>query len=177
MECVFLNGTVGVGKTTVAEAISALEPGPHAVVDLDQVRRLHPAPATDVFNHELELRNLHALATNYRAAGARRFILAGVLEESGEVGRYLDALRTERMLICRLVAAPSVVEGRLRLRHADDPDGLAWHLRRAGELDAVLAEAAIDDLVVDTSDLRPREIARHVRAAAGWDAPAERGGE
>lgn len=171
MDCVFLNGTVGVGKSTVADAISALEPGPHAVIDLDQVRRLHPASTTDVFNHELELRNLLALAANYREAGALRFILAGVIEESAEVARYVDALGSDGLLVCRLVAEPAVVERRLRERHADDPEGLEWHLRRAGELAGIQEAAALDDVVVDTTASSAREVARAVRSAAGWDDP------
>ena len=177
MDGVFLNGAVGVGKTTVADAISALEPAPHAVIDLDAVRRLHPAPASDVFNHELELRNLRALAANYRAAGARRFILAGVIEEAAEVARYTAALEADGMLVCRLVADPAVVERRLRARHSADPEGLDWHLHRAGELAAILDAAALDDLVVDATDATPDEIARRLRAAAGWDGPPPRGAE
>jgi chloramphenicol 3-O-phosphotransferase len=177
MDCVFLNGTVGVGKSTVADAISAIEPGPHAVVDLDQLRRLHPAPRADVFNHELELRNLLALAANYREAGARRFILAGVIEEPAEVPRYVEALAAEGMLVCRLVAEPAVVERRLRSRHADDPEGLEWHLHRAGELAGILEAAALDVVVVDTTVAAPQEVARRVREAAGWDDPPRRGGE
>ncbi|MFJ3393318.1 phosphotransferase-like protein [Leifsonia aquatica] len=177
MDCVFLNGTVGVGKSTVADAISALEPGPHAVVDLDQVRRLHAAPTTDAFNHELELRNLRALAANYREAGARRFILAGVIEEPAEVPRYVEALAADGMLVCRLVAESAVVERRLRSRHADDPDGLEWHLHRAGELAGILEAAALDDVVVDTTEATPQQVARRAREAAGWDDPPRRGGE
>lgn len=170
MECVFVNGTVGVGKSTVADAISAAEAAPHAVIDLDAVRRMHPAPVEDVFNHELELRNLRSLAANYREAGARRLILAGVIEAPAEVGRYAEAAGATALLVCRLVAAPDVVERRLRSRHHDDPAGLAWHLRRAGELAAILEGAALDDVVVDATDATPSQLARAVRAAAGWDA-------
>lgn len=169
MDCVFLNGTVGVGKSATADAISALETGPHAVVDLDQVRRLHPAPESDVFNHELELRNLRALAGNYRAAGARRFILAGVIERREEVARYRDALGVETMLVCRLTADPDVVAERLRVRHVDDAETRDWHLRRAGELAAILDRASLDDLVVDTTTAAPTDVAARVRGAADWD--------
>ncbi|WP_240183728.1 hypothetical protein [Leifsonia aquatica] len=111
MECVFVNGTVGVGKSTVADAISAAEAAPHAVIDLDAVRRMHPAPVEDVFNHELELRNLRSLAANYREAGARRLILAGVIESAAEVGRYAEAAGATALLVCRLVAAPTSANG------------------------------------------------------------------
>ena len=41
-----------------------------------------PAPPDDPFAHEVELANLRDLARNYRAAGAERLILAGVVEDA-----------------------------------------------------------------------------------------------
>ncbi|MGI3780602.1 MAG: hypothetical protein ACRYG2_07460 [Janthinobacterium lividum] len=89
-DAVLLTGTVGAGKTTTASALSELQWAAgrvHAVVDLDQVRLLRPPPVGDPFQHEVELANLHDLARNYRAAGATRLIVAGVVEEAGEVPR------------------------------------------------------------------------------------------
>lgn len=168
VDAVFVNGTVGAGKSTLANALSAAEQRPHAVIDLDHVRRLSPAPSHDRFNHELELENLRSIAVNYRRAGAERFILAGVIEDSAEVGRYVDALHSTGMLVCRLVARRDVVESRLRHRHRDDPDGLRWHLHRVGELADILDAAALDDLVLDSSDVAPAHLASTVRQAAGW---------
>lgn len=169
MTVLFLNGTVGVGKSTVADLISAREPGPHAVIDLDQIRRFRPAPAADVFNHELELRNLRALVRAYREEGARRLILAGVIEEASEVVRYADAVGGLPLVICRLTAPPDEIDRRLRERHVGDPGGLEWHRRRARELDAILVEAAVDDVVVETSGVHPAAVADQVRLAVGWD--------
>jgi len=45
VDSVFLNGTVGVGKTTLAAALSAIESQTHAVLDLDEIRHCtHPRP-------------------------------------------------------------------------------------------------------------------------------------
>ena len=168
VDIVFLNGTVGVGKTTLAAALSAIESQTHAVLDLDEIRRLYPSPATDRFNHELELENLRDLAANFRRAGARRLILAGVIEERAEIARYVDALDSTGFFICRLVASPNVLSGRLVRRHEGDPAGLGWHLARAPELTRILDAAAFDDLIVDSSATAPAELARIVRGAAGW---------
>ena len=168
VDIVFLNGTVGVGKTTLAAALSAIESQTHAVLDLDEIRRLYPSPATDRFNHELELENLRALAANFRRAGARRLILAGIIEERAEIARYLDALDSTGIFICRLVASPDVLSDRLARRHEGDPEGLDWHLARAPELTHILDAAAFDDLIVDSSATAPAELARIVRGAAGW---------
>lgn len=169
MDSIFVNGTVGVGKSTLADALSAAERGSHAVIDLDAIRKLRPAPSADRFNHELELLNLKSLAENYRAAGAKRFIVAGVIEEKAELPRYIDALGSEGLFVCRLVARSDVLKTRLRSRHREDPEGLIWHLNRVGTLTDILEAAGIDDLVVDSSDIPPAELAAAVRRAAGWD--------
>lgn len=169
MDSVFINGTVGSGKSTLADALSAAEKLPHAVIDLDAIRRLSPAAAGDRFNHELELRNLRDLTTNYRAAGAQRFILAGVIEERHEISRYVEALQSRGMILCRLTARPEILEARLRARHRGDAEGLDWHLARVGELSAILDGFDAHDLVLDSSTSSPRDLARAVRAAAGWE--------
>jgi adenylylsulfate kinase-like enzyme len=170
-DTIFINGTVGTGKSTLANALGASETGVHAVIDLDDIRRLSPSPASDRFNHELELENLRSIAQNYRRAGARRFILAGVLEQSSEVSRYVTAVGSTGMFACRLVASSDVLDTRLRHRHVGDEEGLAWHRSRVGELAQILELAAIDDLVLDSSHRSPTELAHIVRTAAGWDTP------
>ncbi|HEV7567631.1 MAG TPA: AAA family ATPase [Microbacteriaceae bacterium] len=170
IDSIFVNGTVGSGKTTLAYAVSALETSiTHAVIDLDEIRRLRPAPATDRFAHEIELRNLRSIATNYREAGAERFILAGVLEHEAEIGRYREALGSDGMFICRLTVAPDVVKRRLARRHERDQMGLIWHRDRAVELARILATNTFDDIVLDSSDVEPSRLASALRLAAGWD--------
>ncbi|WP_159705623.1 hypothetical protein [Arthrobacter sp. 18067] len=169
MDSIFVNGTVGVGKSTLAVALSATETVSHAVIDLDAIRRLSPAPSSDRFNHELELLNLQSLTDNYRVAGARRFIIAGVIETKAEIARYVDALSSEGMFFCRLVARSDVLESRLRFRHRSDSEGLLWHLNRVEELSNILEAADLDDLVLDSSDIPASELAKAVRRAAGWD--------
>ncbi|WP_309619606.1 AAA family ATPase [Salinibacterium sp.] len=179
-DAIFLNGTVGVGKSTLAAALSASETSVHAVIDLDDIRRLSPAPEGDRFNHELALANLRSVVVNYRRAGAVRFIVAGVIEKRAEVARYREALGVERMFICRLVASKEVVAERLVRRHradssgrADlsgraDASGLAWHLARADELGEILRINAVEHLLLDSTFMSPRDVAVTVRDAAGW---------
>ena len=171
VDAVFINGTVGVGKTSAGEALSALQADAgqcHAFIDVDTVRRLWPSPVGDRFQHELELENLRDLANNYRKAGARQLILAGVIEARLEIPRYVTALGVNHLLLCHLVADESVVDERLRLRHANDPTGLEWHLNRNREIAAILQRIALDDLVVDSTNLTPPQIATVIKVAAGW---------
>jgi len=171
IDSVFLNGTVGVGKSTVADALSTLEARSehhHAVIDLDHIRRAWPAPEGDRFNHELEMANLRDLVVNYRRAGVEHFILAGVVEEASEIPRYEAALQSRGLLICRLEADAATVTRRLRLRHADNGPEWAWHLARAGELATILRAASIDHLVVDNSGGSIMATATIVKEKAGW---------
>ncbi|WP_085370525.1 hypothetical protein [Leifsonia sp. NCR5] len=165
----FLNGTVGVGKTATADAISRIliQRGiPHAIIDLDALRAAWPAPEGDPFNNALELANLRAVAANHRAAGARILVLAGVIEDPDAVPLYRDAVGGLPFTVVRLTVGPAVGEARLRARHGDDHDALAWHLHRHGELDAVLDAARIPGPVVDTTGRSPSEVAEAVLAAS-----------
>ena len=166
----FINGTVGVGKSTTADTVGLLlaERGvPHAVIDLDAVRRAWPAPAGDPFNNRLEVENLRALAANYWRAGARRLVLAGVLEQPELRERYASAVGAP-LAVVRVRVDVATIRERLRRRHVDDADALGWHLHRCGELHSVLEAAGADDAVVDATDLDRRQVAEAVLEAAGW---------
>lgn len=171
IDTVFLNGTVGVGKSTVAEALSILETKSghrHAVIDLDHISRAWPPPKGDRFNHELEMVNLRDIVVNYRRAGVEHFILAWVIEDASEVPRYEAALQSSGLLICRLEADLDTLTRRLRLRHADNVSELEWYLGRARELTAILRAASIDHLVVDNSGVSIIATATIVKEQAGW---------
>jgi len=168
VEAIFINGTVGAGKTTVAHAVGAMELGRHAVIDLDAIRQFGPSSGEDPFNHELELANLRCVSENYRKAGAVRFILAGVIEQAAEIPRYISAVGCRDLFVCRLTANESALRDRLARRHQAEPDELAWLLTRAPQLTRILDERAFDDLVIDSSERSPVDLAAEIRTAAGW---------
>ena len=165
-----LTGTVGVGKTTTADQVANLLRAaavPHAVVDLDELSRCWPAPTGDPFHQQLQLTNLRAVAGAYRAAGAERLVLAGVCESRHDRDS-LEAAVGVPLQVCRLRGSAAVVAARLEWRHVDDAEGLAWHLNRRGELDAVLDLAAVADVEVVVDGLQPSAVAVQVLAAVGW---------
>lgn len=169
-ETLLITGTVGVGKTTVAEAVGRMlaeRAVPHAVVDLDQIRLLWPSPDADRFNLAIELRNLASLAGNCREAGAQRLVLAGVIERRSDLAAYERACGGS-VVVVRLLGAPSTVEPRLRARHRDSPEDLAWHLARRAELDSILDAAHVSDADVAIADRTPVEVAAEVLQLAGW---------
>ncbi|MFJ8161221.1 hypothetical protein ACIRBY_09830 [Streptomyces sp. NPDC096136] len=165
-----INGTVGVGKTTVAESVGGLltDAGlPHAVIDLDWLCQSWPATSDDPFNFRMMLRNLRSVSGNYLAAGAVRLVVAGVIEDLE--GRALcgEAIGAE-LSVCGLQADLPAVHQRLMRRHANEPEALRWHLARAGELAGILERAAVDDFTIDVTTRSADEAAADVIAKLGW---------
>ncbi|EKC99170.1 hypothetical protein A1Q2_06574 [Trichosporon asahii var. asahii CBS 8904] len=157
---IFLNGTVGSGKTTTATAIgSVLEERqiPHAVIDIDQLSTRWPSPADDPFDFRLTLANVISVAANYRAAGVQIVVLAGVIETMHQLRQYEEGLGVGGAIFdhVMLVAPPSVVKQRLLARHEDE-DELQWHVKRAPELAMILDSAGLPGPTFDTNQpLKP----------------------
>ena len=165
-----INGTVGAGKTSVAEMVGDVltEAGvPNAVIDLDWLRRSWPSPDGDRFNVAMALRNLSSVARNYRDAGAVRIVLAGVIETRVERDRHEDALGVP-LSVCRLRVDLPLVRARLAQRHEGEGAVLQWHLVRSGELDTILEAAAIDDFTVGATNLSLSSTAKMVLSTIGW---------
>ncbi|MEV6867168.1 adenylyl-sulfate kinase [Streptosporangium subroseum] len=165
-----ITGTVGAGKTSVADTVGDLLIGtevPHAVIDLDWLRRSWPTPPGDRFNIEMELRNLRSVARNYLDAGALRLVLAGVVENRDDRQRYRDAIGVD-LTVCRLHVELPVVHQRLARRHAGEDASLRWHLERSERLDQILGNAQIEDFVIEATDRSVTEVAAAVVKAAGW---------
>ena len=162
-----LTGTVGAGKTSVADAIGDLltEAGvPNAVIDLDWLRRSWPCPPDDPFNLAMTLRNLRPVARNFLDAGAVRLVLAGVVESHEERRLYREAIGID-LVVCRLLVDLPTVRQRLMKRHGTDAAGLRWHLDRSGELDSILDRARVEDVTVDAATGSITEVAAAVLTA------------
>jgi adenylylsulfate kinase len=161
-----VTGTVGVGKTTVAEKVADLLANagePHAWIDLDALSAAWPRASDDPFNNRLTAENLACVATNMAAVGARSLVLAGVVQTQDVLDLYENAVGVA-ITVVRLKAAPDVVDARLRHRYGDtDPKSLRWHLDRAPELEAILdgSPVAAHDVPNMSS---PIEVARSVLA-------------
>lgn len=165
-----INGTVGVGKTTVAEAVGGLLADarvPHAVLDLDWLSNSWPVPPGDRFDFGVLLRNLRSIAGHYLDAGATRLVLAGVIEDEDGRKQLTEALGVD-LTVCRLRAELPIVHQRLVRRHDGESGALRRHLNRSGELDGILSRGAADDFTVDTGTGSVTDIALSVIRAAGW---------
>lgn len=165
-----VSGSLGAGKTATAEAVGrALRARevPHAFVDLDALAWVWPTPPEDPFAQGLALESLAAIAPGLRVRGYRHVVLARVVESAEERELYEEALDGADVVIVRVTADEETRVARLSARERDEP-ARSWHLSRTVELEEELTATALDDAVVDTTDLTPTQAAAQVLAAARW---------
>ena len=166
---VAITGTIGAGKTAVAEAVSGILQSRemrHALIDLDWLGQVYPPP--DYRNpHALDLafENLALIAPRFIASGARYFVLAATLTSPNELHRLRAALPHVDLDVCRVVASVEVIEERIRRRELgslrDD------FLSRTGPLASQMEASKLEDLLLVNDGLigdAARELLRNV----GW---------
>lgn len=166
---IIVTGPVGVGKTTVAMEMGyALRDAeiPHATIDFDGLTACYPRPPDDDrWGTKLGLLNLAALWNNFRGSGARRLIIARVIESRSELEGFREAVPGMEVVVVRLRATTETLQTRVRQRRQGAMD---WHLDRAAELAALMDARAVEDLLFETEDREPGSIAREILRRVGW---------
>jgi hypothetical protein len=167
---IIVTGPVGVGKSTVAHEMGMLLVGanvPHATVDFDQLTACYPRPADDdPWGTKLGLQNLAALWKNYERSGARRLLIARVLESRSQLDGYRDAVPGADILVVRLRATPEMLQSRVRKRGPGR--GMEWHLRRAVELAPLMDAQHVEDLLIEADSRDATSIAHDILLKVGW---------
>jgi adenylylsulfate kinase len=161
-----ITGTVGAGKTSVAEMVGHLlsEAGvPNAVIDLDWLRRSWPSSAGDRFNLAME----YGTCDRWPATTSTPALSGSFSPGSSRPTSTGTVTRTHS--VCRLRVDPPVVRARLARRHEGEGAALQWHLDRSEELDTVLEAAGIEDFSVRASDLSISLAAAAVIRGVGWE--------
>jgi adenylylsulfate kinase len=165
-EGVLITGVYGAGKSSVAAQITYLleqQQRPYALLDMDYFGW----GAADFSSHDaryfLMLRNLAAVAANYREAGAGTFVVAWF-------ARDRDALRSVQEAVgvpLRVVRLTVPLAG-IRQRLASDPTaGRADDLREAEAQIAGSEGVGIEDLVV-TNDRPIAAVTGEIMSWLGW---------
>jgi hypothetical protein len=168
-----ITGPVGAGKTSVGGEVSTQLSAlgePHAFVDVDALSWAYPSPSDDPYRVRLMLANLAAIWPNFQVAGARRLVLAGVIEQRHELAGYIQAIPGAVITVVRLSAPVPTLQQRLRGRERGGD--LAWHLQRAPELSAIMDRAALEDVLIETEGKSVPAIASEVLQRTGWLAAA-----
>jgi hypothetical protein len=92
--------------------------------------------------------------------------VSGVVETTAERARTCAALGVE-LSVCRR-ADLAELHRRLRIRHAGADPEMRWHLDRAGQLDQILDQSAVDDFEVISDERTLTDIAADVLTRTGW---------
>jgi hypothetical protein len=166
---ILLTGTPGSGKTSIAVAIGdllELDDRPYAVIDLDWLAWVRPAPASIYTVHSLVAENLALIWPRFREAGVERLVLARHLDDRVQLAAVRGGLPGVDLFVVRLTAPPALVERRLRAR--DEGAQLEDHLAETALRAARGEAAAIEDAVVENGERPLRQVAQDVLAAAGW---------
>lgn len=164
-----VSGPVAVGKSTVANAASALliQRGvTHTVIDVDRLTDTFPRPADDPFGDRLAIRNLKDVWANAAAAGSRNLILARVVETDQILQDFMDAVPGAAPVVCLLRARPETLIDRVRQRETGERRD--WYEARSLDLAQSLEHAAPFDFVVDTDDRAPSDLAEQIVDRVAW---------
>jgi hypothetical protein len=170
-----ITGPGGVGKTTVAFEMSrhlqAAGIG-HALLDMDELDRIFPAPPGDPHKTHLTRRNLAAVWANLSEAGARRLILTMVAASLDyELPHIRQAIPDACITVVRLRASERELLERVRLREVGS--GYDFQAPRTIEQAHLMAREPTEDrLLIDTSGRSVVEVAREILDRAGWMHPA-----
>ncbi|MBA2726460.1 MAG: AAA family ATPase [Actinobacteria bacterium] len=169
---VLVTGTVGSGKTSVADEIAVLlheQSLSYALLDLDWLCQAYPAPEHDPYRDEFMFKNLAAMWPNYRAEGVHYLVLARVIEDRDHLDRYREAIPEADITVVGVVAPPEVIQRRLRNREIGSFYDHLW--RRSQELSPILGEAAVEDFTVSNDERPVREVAVEILTRLGWPTP------
>lgn len=174
---VVITGPVGVGKTTTAGALGELlieRDISHTMIDMDALTWTYPRPTDDRFNATLGFRNLADVARNARETGSSRLIVSGVVESRDGRNPYREAIPDADVIVVRLTAPLNSIHSRIESRSslgAGSEAGVSWEKIRAAELIAIMDDADVADLSIDTIGRSPAEVAREIGAWLGWLSP------
>lgn len=166
-EGVLITGAYGAGKSTVAKEISYLleqRRQPYALLDLDflgwGVNNFEGHAGGNSF---FLLRNLAAVASNYRAGGISVFVLAGFVSSHDELCGIREAVGVP-LRVVRLTLSLPEIEGRLA---ADVTTERREELREAARQIAAGEGVGLEDLML-ANDRPVPVVAQQIMTWLGW---------
>jgi len=185
MELVLITGPGGVGKSTLCWEMSARLAAAevaHAVIETDELDRVHPRPSVDDLARlrpgttDVSSLNLAALWSTYRSLGHARLIMSGVMLHLDFDRRWiLAAIPDARITVVRLIAAAEELLARLARRESGSGAAVQAErsLRQARRMAGETAEGTI---LLPTDGKGPQELAGIVLEKIGWLSEGRRQG-
>ncbi|MBS2534183.1 AAA family ATPase [Catenulispora sp. NF23] len=168
IDVLFLHGSPGSGKTTLARAVSEVlreADVPHGVIDLDEISLVFPGQ-----DHSFARANLKAIYPHYAAIPGLRLLLSGVIEDEKELALLREAVPGASLAVCELTAPEAVLKQRVAAREPNE----FWRERLRRWVDVFRARTDLDrirDFVVSTHNRSEGDSAREIIEKAGWLAP------
>lgn len=163
-----LIGPAGVGKTSTAYAVSDIlktQDIPHAIVDLDRLRDVFPAPKNDQYSEIVGQKNLASIWRNYQSVGAKCLIVATIVDRHETIDDFHASIPGASLFIARLHAPLETVHDRLRGR--ESAKTIDWYLNRAAVLTDLHATTDFGDTIFDTHNKDITETAEEI--VQNWD--------
>jgi len=165
-EGVLITGVYGSGKSSVAAEIAYLleqRRQPYALLDLDFLGWGVVSFDEHAPGDQLMLRNLAAVASNYRDAGISVFVLAWFVRDRGALRNVREAVGVPLRVVRLSVPLPDI-ERRLAV---DVTTERQEELRQAAASIAAAEGVGVEDAVVDNDRPVP-VVAREVMTWLGW---------
>ena len=170
-----VSGTVGAGKTTIAEEISVLFEElsiRHLWLDLDALAQVYPRSPDDPYNQRLMFANLAAVWVNVKPRAPEYVVMACVVESPEELPLYKAAIPEADFTVVRVIASSTTIEPRLHGREVGLYFDTMW--ARSQELAGILDATAIEAFTVNNDGRPVREVAIEVLTKLGWAYPTTR---
>lgn len=165
-EGVVITGVYGSGKSSVAAEIAYVleqQGEAYALLDLDYLGWASTGGGDHVTELRLMLRNLADVASNYRQAGIRLFVLAYFVRDAGLLQGVREAVGLP--LRAALLTVPlAEIERRLA---SDVTSGRREDLQEAARQIAASEGAGVADVVI-SNDRSVAVVAREVMTFLGW---------
>jgi hypothetical protein len=176
-----LCGAPGSGKSSVAWEIYftlARSGEPVASLDLDVVG--YGPPPSWFGSFEMKIRNLESIWANYQAAGARSFVVSGLMARVSEVRTCTQAVPGSVPTVCVLTVTEAEQRARIfhRARQEYGSERGGGSTSQTQESLERVAAAAAEELaasevipgafVLDTVGVAVPELARQLLSTTGW---------
>jgi chloramphenicol 3-O-phosphotransferase len=160
---IIINGSVGVGKTSVAEELHwKFDKSVH--LDGDHIGDVHPFEIYDEARIQHLYRTLALLVGFHQQNGYSNFVINYVFESPGSLQELLDLLQPLEASIHTYWLTCTAEEQASRIRSRGSTY-LDWELNRFVELQRIQAEAAQLGFIgveVDTTSLTSAEVAEKI---------------
>jgi adenylylsulfate kinase len=165
-EGVLITGVYGSGKSSVAAEIAYLleqRHRPYALLDLDYLGWGGADFSSHTASYFLMLRNLAAVAANYREAGVGTFVVAWFVRDHGALRSVQEAVGAP-LRVVRLTVPLEHIRQRLA---ADPTAGRAEDLREAAAQITASEGVGVEDLVV-ANDRPVAVVTAEIMSWLGW---------